>query len=366
MVDTSTLDLAEERQSAGIGDSVPCVWTEDERWSTARSCAPTVRACSDINQLDDFRKFAGRRLATLTKRQKQILDRVIAGEPSKNIAMALGISQRTVDSHRSHIATRTGTKTLAALVQLATCGRCALASSQMVSHEDGAVDWRETTALDKATVNHEALERQIAQEENEALKVDICELQHRMKNMMSIIQSIARQSARQSSSKDEFLERFSGRLLSFSKANDLLVANQWRGIELDQLVRSQLAIFGLLDGAQIRIEGPELILSPKGAHNIGLAIYELATNASKYGALSEPKGAIQISWSEIEDESGRRLHFSWQEVDGPYVPQPTRCGFGRQILERLVSSALSGKSTYSFQPKGIAWTLDAPSASALV
>ncbi len=349
MVDSSSSELSEELQSLGNRDSVTCNCPDDNRpGSTARRSATKVSACSSPNNMDDFRKLAARRLATLTVRQQQILDRIIAGEPSKNIAMDLGISQRTIDSHRSRIAARTGTNNLASLVRLANCGRCALSTA------------------DQARKRDKALEVQFAQEESAALKVDMRELQHRMKNMMMIIQSIAVQSARQASTKDEFFERFSGRLLSYSKAIDLLVANQWCGLEIGELVRSQLAVFGLVDGAQIRIGGPKLNLSPRGAHNIALAIHELATNASKYGSLSVPQGMVVISWSVMKNESGRRFQFLWQEVDGPCVSQPTRYGFGRQILEKLVASALSGESIYRFQQDGISWTLDASSASALV
>lgn len=241
-----------------------------------------------------------------------------------------------------------------------------MSTPDLTNPENGAVRWGAIAAPDQARKPDEALEIQLSQEESKALKVDMRELQHRMKNLMMIIQSIAFQSAKQASTKDEFFDRFSGRLLSYSKATDLLVANQWRGLEIDELVRSQLAIFGFVDGAQVQIKGPKLNLSPRGAHNIGLAIHELATNASKYGSLSVPQGMVFISWSVIKNGTGRRFQFSWQEVGGPCVSQPTRYGFGRQILDKLVASALSGKSIYRFQPDGISWTLDTSSASALV
>ena len=121
-------------------------------------------------------------------------------------------------------------------------------------------------------------------QENAQLRVTADELSHRIKNLVAIIQSIARQTMHQTTTKDDFEARFSDRLGAFGRALDLLIANDWRGARIDDLVRSELTTFGVLDGVQISVEGPPLALKPDAARNIGLALHELATNASKYGA----------------------------------------------------------------------------------
>ena len=112
--------------------------------------------------------------------------------------------------------------------------------------------------------------------------------------------------------------RFSGRLGAFSRSLDLLVANDWQGVRIDELVRLELTTFGVLDGAQISVKGPPLGLNPEAARNIGLALHELATNASKYGALSVPEGKVTVHW-ELAKRRRRRFRMTWRESNGPVV-----------------------------------------------
>lgn len=199
-----------------------------------------------------------------------------------------------------------------------------------------------------------------------AREVDVRELQHRMKNMMAVIESLCRQTMRQSETKEEFEKQFMARLSAYSKSIDLLIADNWQGLDIDDLVRSQLATFGIIDGCQIAAAGPRMRLSAHAAHSIGLAIHELATNAAKYGALSVPQGRVCISWSVLETDLGDRFSLRWQEAGGPVVTPPTRRGFGYRIIQSLSSSAISGRTSYDFLPEGVRWAIDAPASSALV
>jgi len=189
------------------------------------------------------------------------------------------------------------------------------------------------------------------------------ELGHRIKNLVAVIQSIARQTMQQSPTKADFETRFSGRLDAFGHSLDLLIANNWRGAYVDDLVRLELTPFGLLDQAQISVKGPPLALSSVAARNIGLALHELATNASKYGALSVPEGKVTVHWELARHDGQQHFHMAWQESGGPIVTEPTRLGFGRQVIQRVTAQALAGKVTYEFLPEGVRWTLDIPATA---
>jgi two-component sensor histidine kinase len=198
--------------------------------------------------------------------------------------------------------------------------------------------------------------------ENEQLRSITDELGHRIKNLVAIIQSIARQTLHQTTTKADFEARFSGRLGAFSRSLDLLIANEWRGARIDELVRSELATFGVLDGVQISLQGPPLGLNPEAARNIGLALHELATNACKYGALSVPEGKVAVHWELANRGEQRRFRMSWREAGGPMVTEPKRWGFGRRVIQQLTAQALAGKVTHQFAPDGVRWTLDIPAA----
>jgi two-component sensor histidine kinase len=198
--------------------------------------------------------------------------------------------------------------------------------------------------------------------ENERLRSIADELRHRIKNLLAIIQSIARQTMHQTTSKDDFEARFSGRIGALSRSLDLVISSDWHGARLDDLVRLELASFGALDGAQISVKGPSLGLNPEAARNIALALHELATNASKYGALSVPEGKVAVHWQLANSGGRRRFLMTWRESGGPMVTEPECWGFGRQVIQQLAAQALAGKATHQFAPDGVRWTLDIPAA----
>ncbi len=205
----------------------------------------------------------------------------------------------------------------------------------------------------------------VAKQEDTELRVVADELGHRLKNLVAVIQSIARQTMNQAATKEDFEARFSARLGAFGHSLDLLIDNDWRGAQIDDLVRLELTPFGLQDQVQISVKGPPLALGSVAARNIGLALHELATNASKYGALSVPEGKIAVQW-ELAGRGGRqRFRMTWCESGGPIVTEPTRRGFGRQVIEYLPAQALAGKVTHEFVPAGVRWTLDVPAAIAV-
>lgn len=193
----------------------------------------------------------------------------------------------------------------------------------------------------------------------EQVRLLLHEINHRAKNMLSLVLAIARQTA--TSSPGDFVTRFSERIQSLAANQDLLVENRWRGIELQPLVRAQLAHFNDLVGTRIAVNGHNLRLTPAAAQSIGMALHELATNASKYGALSTAQGHIDIAWA-LEDD---RFVISWREHGGPPVEKPKRRGFGNTVLTTLAQASVSGNVVLDYAASGVVWRLACLAADAL-
>jgi two-component sensor histidine kinase len=203
----------------------------------------------------------------------------------------------------------------------------------------------------------------VAKQGNKELRVVADELGHRIKNLVAVIQSIACQTMNQTATKEDFEAKFLARLGAFGHSLDLLIANDWRGAHIDDLLRWELTPFGVQDQVQISVKGPPLLLSSVAVRNIGLALHELATNASKYGALSVPEGKVAVRWELASRDGQQRFHMTWCESGGPIVTEPTRRGFGRQVIQHITAQALAGKVTHEFLPAGVRWTLDIPAAT---
>jgi PAS domain S-box-containing protein len=185
------------------------------------------------------------------------------------------------------------------------------------------------------------------------------EINHRAKNMLSVVDSIARQTATRSP--EDFIECFSERIQALSANQDLLVRNEWNGVEIADLVRAQLAHFADLIGSRITVYGPKLRLNAASAQAIGLALHELATNAGKYGSLSTDTGRVDIRWG-TEDDT---LTMSWIERDGPTAFAPKRRGFGTIVMEAMVERSLNGTVDLNYAHSGVTWRLACPAVSAL-
>ena len=152
----------------------------------------------------------------------------------------------------------------------------------------------------------------------EKINVLLREVNHRSKNMLSLVQAIASQTAARDPV--EFVRHFSERIRALAASQDLLVKSQWQGISIEELVKSQLAHFRDLLGDRIELKGALLRIAAPAAQSIGMALHELATNAGKYGALSTGAGRIAIAWSLNTDRSGKlRFSLRWTESGGPAV-----------------------------------------------
>jgi PAS domain S-box-containing protein len=179
------------------------------------------------------------------------------------------------------------------------------------------------------------------------------EVMHRTKNLISVIQSIAAATFRKAN--DASQEAFMSRLHALANAHGLLLSAAGEGALLGDIVRGQLAGFA---GA-VSIDGPRIFLTPSAAQSFALVIHELATNASKYGALSTASGAVSVIWSIRSTGGTTKLHFRWQERGGPPVEKPTRKGFGTVLLEHAIAE-IDSAPTIDFAPAGLTYETETP------
>ena len=193
----------------------------------------------------------------------------------------------------------------------------------------------------------------------EHLRLLMRELTHRTKNLLAVIQALARQTSRNAGSLESFLEEFSARLQALSRSHDLLVQEEWHSAGLWDLVRSQLGHYIDRDQSQITIDGPLVHLKPEAAQSLGLALHELAVNAAKYGALSTPKGRVDVFW-EPNVEAGNGIVIRWIERDGPKVEWPKKHGFGTMAIQRNLSRSLEADVDLNFAETGVCCTISVP------
>ncbi|CCD93430.1 putative signal transduction histidine kinase with PAS/PAC domains [Bradyrhizobium sp. ORS 375] len=182
----------------------------------------------------------------------------------------------------------------------------------------------------------------------------VAELNHRVKNILAIVQSVAGQTLRTSPSLPAFNKAFSGRIQAVSIAHDILTQTRWIGIGFNELLTTVLAPYGVGEG-RISIEGPPVLLEARLVLPLSMVLHELATNASKYGALSAPFGQVAISWRLCDDR--RRLELVWLERGGPVIEGSGSRGFGTTLIDRVVRFDLDGEAELDFARDGIRCTL---------
>jgi two-component sensor histidine kinase len=176
------------------------------------------------------------------------------------------------------------------------------------------------------------------------------ELEHRMKNVMAMVAAIINQSFRGSTSLVDIRRTIAHRMSALSHAHEILIRSDWESAPIASVVDGALAPHRVND-ARFLVRGPDLLLAPKPALSLSLAVNELATNAIKYGALSAAGGQVEISWH----VGGREpeFHFDWRESGGPAPTAPSRPGFGLRLIERSLSEDFRGEVGIDFLPQGI-------------
>jgi two-component sensor histidine kinase len=211
---------------------------------------------------------------------------------------------------------------------------------------DVTAEWRVAADLREAT------ERQ---------KILTDELQHRIKNTLAMVGAIANQTMR-GDDVDAARDAFAARLVTLSHAHDILTQTSWLSAPIREVVEGALAPHKTGD-SRIKVSGPDLRLSPKQALALALAVNELATNAVKYGALSNDVGTVGIVWSTPTHETVPSFMFKWNESNGPPVVPPARTGFGSRLIERVLANDFGAKICITYSAGGIVCELLAPLAN---
>ena len=187
------------------------------------------------------------------------------------------------------------------------------------------------------------------------------ELSHRMKNILTMVQAIASQTLRTAGSTEAAQSILVGRLQALSKAHDILLLGETKGASLKEIVEDALRLH--VDGSdRVQISGPSIEVGSKAALPIVLMLHELATNAAKYGALSNGHGRVSVCWSVAGKGTEQVLTLVWSESCGPAVSAPNRKGFGTRLIERGLAGQLSATVALDYPVEGARCTLEVPTA----
>lgn len=180
------------------------------------------------------------------------------------------------------------------------------------------------------------------------------EMIHRLKNTLTIVQSIVTQTLRNAATLDEAAQTVSDRIQALARAQDILTEHRWETADIQEVVEAAIAPH--TDGGhRFVITGENLDLTAQQSMGLALALHELSTNATKYGALSNEHGTVNISWRTNDDRS---FMFNWREADGPPVIPSQKKGFGSRLTERVVPSYFDGKARLDHAPGGVCYELN--------
>ncbi|CAO3427463.1 hypothetical protein [Azospirillum endophyticum] len=179
------------------------------------------------------------------------------------------------------------------------------------------------------------------------------EVDHRAKNALAVVQAVVRLT--RADTVDGFIEAVERRVSALARTHQLLARHRWTGLALREVIREELAPYlGAEAGGRLRMAGPELTVAADAVQAVGMVLHELATNASKYGALSHPQGRVEVSWSRSGDGAAR---IDWREIDGPPVTPPRRTGFGSRLITATAAGQLGGSATFAWEPAGLRFTV---------
>jgi two-component system CheB/CheR fusion protein len=186
------------------------------------------------------------------------------------------------------------------------------------------------------------------------------EMNHRVKNMLTVVISLATQSLTSIPTVETFSEAFLGRLQGLERTYSLLSRDNWSETALQELILDELLPYLGHDDANDAMDGPTVLLVPERALALGMVLHELATNAVKHGAFSVPQGKVAVEWRVREASDGHWLRMHWTEMNGPQVAPPSRRGFGVELIEKSLTHELGGDAYFEYPPSGLRVRLDFP------
>lgn len=196
-------------------------------------------------------------------------------------------------------------------------------------------------------------ERKRAEEHERALA---SELAHRNRNLLAVIQAIVARSLTNEHSAAEHREILMERLQALARSQKILESKGYEGASLAEIIRLELDAFA----SRYRAAGPDVVLNAKATQTFALLIHELATNATKHGALSGPDGSVGIDWAIDSTDAEPRFRFRWRERGGPPVVRPKRRGFGRVLIEKVAAQEFGGQPRVGYEPEGLSYEIEAP------
>jgi two-component sensor histidine kinase/CheY-like chemotaxis protein len=194
-------------------------------------------------------------------------------------------------------------------------------------------------------------EHQEAMEKAEAHQHTLIEeLNHRVKNMLTVVNAMARQTLASSPTAEDFTEKFVRRIDALGRTHSLLSREQWGTVQLCEVARDSLEPYLLEDRNRVVLSGPPVAFDPKTALALGIVFHELATNAIKHGALSNRDGTVTMNWGFADNGN---VTLQWQERGGPQVSQPSRGGFGSRLIRLELTHELNGEVELIYEPVGL-------------
>ncbi len=185
------------------------------------------------------------------------------------------------------------------------------------------------------------------------------ELQHRVKNTLAMVNALANQTLRRASNVQDGLAAFSARLIALGQAHDILTQTSWTSAPIAAIVANSLKTHQPEDETRISASGPDLRLTARQSLALALGLHELATNAAKYGALSNDIGHVTIKWGLAVVGGTPQLTFTWREIGGPAVQEPTVRGFGSRLIEQAMAAEFGGEVKIDYRPEGLVCTIEA-------
>jgi two-component sensor histidine kinase len=211
------------------------------------------------------------------------------------------------------------------------------------------IDAQRSSNETAATERRHARNMEAERAETRAARVDADESRHRLKNTLAVVRAIANATFRPDTPLDEARHAFNARLEALAQAHDMLFESSWTGANLMSVIEGSLGPYIQSSPHRVRARGPDIDLGAKPALALALAFHELATNAAKYGALSNDAGYVEIAWTLVA--------VRWHERNGPTVVPPSRKGFGSRLIEANLAAEFNGSVELEFRPAGLACTI---------